>query len=132
MRRRREPVVSPRATLLLAAALLGARAPVTAQPAGRAPSATGDTTALRLHRLVADGMVVQRDAPVVVLGWAPAGAPVLVTVAGRSARDTADAGGAWRVELPAMAAGGPHEIVVEGAGVRRTVRDVVVGDVWVA
>ena len=133
MHGRREPVVSPRATLLLAATLLlGAPALVTAQPAGRAPASAGDTTALRLHRLVADGMVVQRDAPVVVLGWAPAGTPVTVTVAGRTGRDTADAGGAWRVELPAMRAGGPHEIVVEGAGARRTVRDVVVGDVWVA
>ena len=127
--RRRAPA---RSSLLLAAALLGAPALVTAQPAGRAPSSGGDTTALRLHRLLADGLVVQRDAPVVVLGWAPAGAPVTVTVARRTARDTADAAGAWRVELPPMTAGGPHEIVVEAAGARRTVRDVVVGDVWVA
>src|SRR5687768_16093169 len=108
---RRAPIRAPRATRLLAAALLGAPTLATAQPAGRASSSTGDTTALRLHRLVADGTVVQRDAPVVVLGWAPAGAPVAVTVAGRAARDTADALGAWRVALPAMQAGGPHEIV---------------------
>jgi sialate O-acetylesterase len=115
--------------LLLAAALLGAPAVATAQTP--APTA-GDSTPLRLHRLFGDGMVLQRDAPVPVWGWAAPGTAVAASLGGRTARATADAAGGWRVSLPAMKAGGPHEIVVEGGGRRVAVRDVLVGDVWVA
>ena len=47
------------------------------------------------------------------------------------ARDaTADSTGAWKVTLPALAAGGPFDLVVSG---KRTItlHDVLVGEVWV-
>ena len=87
---------------------------------------------LRLARLFQDGMVLQRGGPVPVWGWAPAGAVVTATLAGHTARGAADGDGRWTVRLPAMTAGSGHTLEVAGAGMRVTVRDVAVGDVWVA
>lgn len=87
---------------------------------------------LRLPRLFQDGMVLQRDTPIPVWGWAAPGATVEVTLNGRTERATADSAGAWMVRLPALAAGGPHTLTVQGTGTPVTIRDVLVGDVWVA
>ena len=102
--------------------------PVTgdAQPAAPAPSG------LRLSKLFTDGMVVQRDVRLPVWGWAAPRAAVTVTFAGNTTRGTANDAGAWTVTFPAMRAGGPHELTVHSAGTRLHVRDILVGDVWVA
>lgn len=96
---------------------------------GSAPSAAAQ---LRLARLFGDGMVMQRDAAVPVWGWAAPGAEVAVRFDGRTHTARAGADGAWRVALPPLPAGGPHEMTVAAGGERRTVRDILVGDVWVA
>ncbi|MCI4566362.1 sialate O-acetylesterase [Lysobacter sp. CFH 32150] len=86
-----------------------------------------------LPLMFSDGAVVQRDRPLPVWGWATPGAKIEVAFDGRSAKVTADRDGAWRVELPAHAAGGPFVLNVrEGDGDTVAVRDVLVGDVWLA
>ena len=87
---------------------------------------------LRLPKLFADGMVLQREVRLPVWGWAAPAASVTVVLAGSTARATANSAGAWTVTLPAMRAGGPHEMTVESSGARLTVRDILVGDVWIA
>jgi sialate O-acetylesterase len=84
---------------------------------------------VRLPRLYRDGMVVQRERPVPVYGWAEAGERVVVSFVGEKRECVAGADGAWRLTFPALAAGGPHEIVVRGAN-EIVVRNVLVGDVW--
>ena len=94
--------------------------------------------ALRLPRLFADGMVLQREVPVPVWGWSAPGARVTVTFDGRPHAARAAADGRWQVTLPAMPAGGPHAMTVAvgdvagAGGARRELRDILVGDVWVA
>ena len=112
--------------LILAASLLGAA------PAGAAAQTDSSGAGLRLARIFGDGMVLQRGVPIPVWGWEVPGTRVAVTLRGRTARATADAAGAWRVRLPALGAGGPWELDVAGGGTRIAVRDVLVGDVWVA
>ncbi|MGH8080478.1 MAG: sialate O-acetylesterase, partial [Lysobacter sp.] len=88
---------------------------------------------VRLPLLFSDGAVVQRDQPLPVWGWARAGAKIKVEFDGRSAQTTASDDGAWRLELPAHAAGGPYQLKVsEHAGNTIIVRDLLVGDVWLA
>ena len=87
---------------------------------------------VRLPRLFQDGMVLQRDAPVEVWGWAAPGSAVAATLNGRTERATAGPDSAWSVRFPRMGAGGPHTLAVEGSGARAEIRDVWVGDVWVA
>lgn len=85
---------------------------------------------VRLPAVVSNHMVLQRDVPVPIWGWADADEKITVTIAGRSSDATADKDGRWRVDLPAMKAGGPHVLTVTG-GNTITVRDVLVGEVWI-
>lgn len=87
---------------------------------------------LRLSRLIGDGMVVQRDVAVPVWGWADPGTDVTVAFEGRTYDAAADASGRWVVRLPAMPAGGPYAMTVSGAQERHEIRDIWVGDVWIA
>ncbi|NJD09037.1 MAG: 9-O-acetylesterase [Gemmatimonadetes bacterium] len=97
--------------------------------AGQCPeSAPG----LCLARIFQDGMVLQRDRPVPVWGWAPPGARVRVRLNGATRQDTASLGGAWAVRFPPLAAGGPYTLAVEAGDRQVRVRDVLAGDVWVA
>src|SRR5687768_7925527 len=87
---------------------------------------------LRLPALISDHMVVQQRRPIRIWGWADPGAKVTVRLADRSARATADDQGRWRAALPRLKAGGPHELTVEtDTGEKKTIHDVLVGEVWV-
>ncbi|WP_255516399.1 sialate O-acetylesterase [Luteimonas suaedae] len=88
--------------------------------------------AVELPLLFSDGAVLQRDRPLPVWGWAAPGIAVQVAFDGRRAEAVADADGRWLAVLPAHAAGGPFEITVTAGDETVTVRDVLVGDVWLA
>ncbi|HNQ23043.1 MAG TPA: sialate O-acetylesterase [Phycisphaerae bacterium] len=64
-----------------------------------------------------------------IWGWADPAEEVTVTLDGHSVKTTADAAGRWLVKLPALAAGGPHDLVVEGHN-RIKLEDVLIGEVW--
>jgi sialate O-acetylesterase len=97
------------------------------------PASVPDTsTALRFARLFSDGVVLQRGAPIPVWGWAPRGTAMTVSLHGHAARAIADSTGRWMVSLPAERAGGPYTLTATGGGTTLTVRDILVGDVWVA
>jgi len=74
--------------------------------------------------------VLQRDKGIKVWGWAAPGEKIRVVLAGNAAATTADADGDWKAELPAMAAGGPHEMTVSGKNTVK-IADILVGEVWV-
>ncbi len=95
--------------------------------AGAAPAAAE----VRLPALVGSHMVLQREQPDRVWGWAAPGEAVSVSVGTARGRTTAGGDGRWSVELPAQAAGGPFVMTIEG---RNTIRleDVWLGEVWVA
>jgi sialate O-acetylesterase len=89
--------------------------------------------AIELPLLFSDGAVLQREQPLPVWGWARPGAKIDVAFDGGNATTKASDAGAWRVELPAHAAGGPYVLSIrENGGEAVTVRDVLVGDVWLA
>lgn len=85
-----------------------------------------------LARIFSDGMVIQRDHPVPVWGTASPGERVTVRFEGETATAAANVGGEWRVELPSMEAGGPYAMAVDADGQVIEVRDILVGDVWIA
>ena len=86
---------------------------------------------LKLPSFFSDHMVLQREKPVAVWGWAGENAKVTVTLAGAKAVATADAEGRWKAALPAQKAGGPHKLVVSDGAQTVTIDDVLVGDVWI-
>ena len=110
-------MVLPIVSLVLIPVLLGA-AP---QPA---------RAELKLPGVLRDHMVIQRDIPVPVWGWASPGTDVQVTWKDQNLKTQADRDGRWTVRLPASKAGGPHELVVKSDGQTRQIRDVLIGEVW--
>ena len=91
---------------------------------------------LSTSQLFGDGMVMQRGHDVPVWGHAAPGASVVVGFHGvgssrQQLEATADAEGQWRVELPAMEAGGPYTMTIESGAERLQYSDIWLGDVWV-
>jgi sialate O-acetylesterase len=87
-------------------------------------------TELILGTPFGDHMVLQREKPIPVWGWAPPAAEIIVSFAGQTHTSKSDAEGAWKVTLPALPAGGPHEMLVAGPSEVR-ITDILVGEVWV-
>ena len=86
---------------------------------------------VRLPALVGAHMVLQRDRPVPVWGWAAPGEAVTVAFEGRTYAATTDSTGRWQATLPPQPAGGPHTLMVKGQNTIE-LTDVLVGDVWLA
>jgi sialate O-acetylesterase len=87
---------------------------------------------LRAHNLFQDNMVIQRDRPVAVWGWAKPGDTVTVTIADKAATGSAADDGKWTAEFPAMAANStPSTLTIAGKESTITLENVLVGDVWV-
>jgi len=90
---------------------------------------------VRLPQLVSDGMILQRDVPVKIWGWASPAEKVTITLnAQRSTLNAqlstqADTGGNWEILLPAQKAGGPYTMTVSASN-SITVRNILFGDVW--
>jgi sialate O-acetylesterase len=90
------------------------------------PSAHADVT---LPAIFSDHMVLQRDMPNRVWGWAAPGETVTVRLATESRSAETDATGRWRVELGALPAGAPTSLTVQGKNTL-VIQDVLLGEVW--
>ena len=84
---------------------------------------------VRLAKIFTDNMMVQRDQPIRVWGWAEPGEAVNVALAGKDAATRADAKGQWLVELPALKQGEQLELTVTGKN-SIALKNVIVGDIW--
>ncbi len=87
---------------------------------------------IRPSALFTDGVVLQRGTEIHVWGTAPAGTKVRVSIDRQAGTTEADDDGNWSVRLPAMEAGGPHVLEIKAGGTSKVIRDVLIGDVWVA
>ena len=87
---------------------------------------------IRLPQIFQSGMVLQRGTDIPVWGQAAPGETVTVSLNRKKCTATADAGGHWRVDLPAMKAGGPYVLTVNSQlstpGSQLTLDDVWIGD----
>ncbi|MFM2166584.1 MAG: hypothetical protein RIS79_955 [Verrucomicrobiota bacterium] len=97
-----------------------------------APLAALQSAELKLATPFSDHMVLQRDKPVAVWGWADAGQSVTVSFAGQSKSATAGTDGKWSLKLDALTASAePRGLLVTGKEGRKVeVKDVLVGEVW--
>ena len=84
---------------------------------------------VRLPKVFSSHMVLQRDMPLVLWGWAQPNETVTVTLASATAQAQANERGEWKVVLPAMKAGGPFVLKVTGSS-SVEFDDVMIGEVW--
>lgn len=86
---------------------------------------------VKLPAVLDSHMVLQREKPLPVWGWADAGEEVTVTLDEQSAKTTADEKGSWRVTMaPIIADGKTHTLTVQGKNTI-SLEDILIGDVWV-
>ena len=92
--------------------------------------AIGDV--LCVSNVFQSNMVLQRDKPISIWGWADVGEEVSVTIGGNSQLATAAKNRKWKVSLPAMTANSkPQTLTVKGANKSLTLENILIGDVWV-
>lgn len=80
-------------------------------------------------------MVLQRDLPAPVWGWADAGETVKVEFAGQSKTTTTASDGKWRIDLdPLTASADGRAMTIGGSNTAKLIvlDDVLVGEVWLA
>jgi sialate O-acetylesterase len=95
---------------------------------------------VRLPQIFQTGMVLQRGTNIPVWGQADAYETVTVTLNKKTCSTKADANGQWRVDLPAMKAGGPYTMHISSQfstnsqfstlNSQFNIEDVWIGDVW--
>jgi len=90
--------------------------------------------ALELGAPFVDGAVLQREMAVPVWGWTAPGGTVTVQFAGQTKKGTAGDDGKWMVSLdPLVASFDAAELkVADDKGGAATVKDILVGEVWLA
>ncbi len=85
---------------------------------------------VKLPRLIRDSMILQRDIPVKIWGWAPPKEKVKVGFNKQRFSATADQQGNWSLLLPATKAGGPYTIQIDASN-HISIKEILFGDVWV-
>lgn len=77
-------------------------------------------------------MVLQRDKPLHIWGWAQPGEQITVTFAGEQATATANSERHWKITLSSMPANAtPQRMIVQGKDDEIILDNILVGDVWV-
>jgi sialate O-acetylesterase len=85
---------------------------------------------IKLPKLFADNMVLQRDAPIIIWGWAAPGEKINVQLHQQVRSVKADKEGNWQVQPGQEAAGGPYELSVKGKNMI-VLKGVLIGEVWI-
>jgi len=84
-----------------------------------------------LPKVIGKRMVLQRDRPLPIWGWADPGEDVTVKLDIATATTKSDAQGNWKVVLPAVKADGKaHTMTIKGKNEIK-LEDILIGEVWV-
>ena len=95
-------------------------------------STWGAASELKLTKIFSDNMILQRDMPVPIWGWADPGEEITVQFNGQKKSAIASNDGKWMVRLDSLRAScQPKILTVTGKNDRKEFKNVVVGEVWV-
>jgi sialate O-acetylesterase len=94
-------------------------------------AATAAQAAVKPNALFSDNAVLQQGMRVPVWGTADDGEKVTLKLQGQVASATAK-DGKWRVDLDPLKAGGPFELTIAGKKDTITLKNIMVGEVWIA
>ncbi|XZE56478.1 hypothetical protein SH139x_002594 [Planctomycetaceae bacterium SH139] len=87
---------------------------------------------LCVSNLFQTNMVVQRDKPIQIWGWARPEERITVSFAGETRQATAAADRRWQISLPPFPANRePQQIMIEGEDQQIVLENILIGDVWV-
>lgn len=81
---------------------------------------------VKLPGIFSDRMVLQRETPIPIWGWAEPKETIVVDFNGKQYKTRASKTGEWSINLPEQKAGGPYELKIN----QTSIQDVYVGDVY--
>jgi len=85
---------------------------------------------VRLASIFSDHMVLQREKPVQIWGWADAGNKIQVEFAGQTAKASTAADGTWIVTLKPLKANAEGQPLRVSGDQAVVINDVLIGEVW--
>ncbi|MEZ4901969.1 MAG: hypothetical protein R2822_09515 [Spirosomataceae bacterium] len=84
---------------------------------------------VRLPKLIADNMVLQRDQPIKIWGWASPKEKIALFFNKKTYKIATNDQGRWEIQLPAQSAGTGFEMKFKGKN-EITLKNIAFGDVW--
>ena len=84
---------------------------------------------IRLPKLISDNIVLQRDQPIKVWGWASPKEKISLIFNKKDYKTTTNDDGTWKIQLPAQPAGSGFEMLMKGKN-EITIKNIAFGDVW--
>ncbi len=84
---------------------------------------------IKLPQIISDGMILQRDAKLKIWGWSSPKEKIKIKFRGKKFSTSADDTGKWLIMMPAMEAGGPYTMELEGKN-KIELKDILIGEVW--
>src|SRR5690242_1827584 len=92
---------------------------------------TGGVSAeVKLPKIFSDNMVLQRERPIIIWGWASPHEKIRIKLNRQDKVFSADKEGRWKIALLPERGGGPYELMVKGTNTIQ-LHDIMIGDVWV-
>jgi sialate O-acetylesterase len=88
------------------------------------------TASITLPKIFTSNMVLQRDKPLIIWGWAEKNEPITISFHGQKVKSVTDAKGNWSVVLKAAPVGGPFNMTIEGKN-KITLSNILLGDVYI-
>jgi sialate O-acetylesterase len=85
---------------------------------------------IRLPHLISDGLILQRDAPIKIWGWAAPNENITLDFEGSASKISADSNGIWDIQLPPQKAGGPYSMTLKASNSIQ-INNILIGDVWI-
>ncbi|HMS71389.1 MAG TPA: hypothetical protein PKD18_24765, partial [Saprospiraceae bacterium] len=84
---------------------------------------------IRLPKLISDNMVLQRDQPIKIWGWASPKEKIELSFNKKKYKTTTSDDGKWELMLPSQPAGTGHEFLLKGQN-DVTIKNIAFGDVF--
>lgn len=85
---------------------------------------------IRLPHIFSDHMVLQRDRPIKIWGWAEANEVVTINFMELQKTTVTDRNGSWAILLDQAPAGGPYQLKINGKDNTILLKNILIGDVW--
>lgn len=84
---------------------------------------------IRLPKLISDNMVLQRDQPIKIWGWAEPKEKITLTFNKKNFKTITAENGKWEIMLPAQPTGTGFEMLLKGKN-EISIKNIAFGDVW--
>ena len=85
---------------------------------------------VKLPAIFSDGMVLQRNKPVLIWGFGSPGERISVEIAGQVKTALTDTAGNWSIKLSPLKVGKPLQLMVKGRENQIALQDILVGEVF--